>query len=137
MGSLKLSASTVQLLMEMAFALFFAFLFLQSGLDKLMDRKGNRTYIDGYFAKTPLRAVSAQLFIALTVLEVAAGVVSGLGFLQILFAQQSVLALWGALLSLAAFLGLFLGQRLAKDYAAAAAMVPYFLAGILGVYVLR
>ncbi|HMI84672.1 MAG TPA: hypothetical protein VK550_11310 [Polyangiaceae bacterium] len=33
----------------------------------------------------------------------------------------------GALLSIAAILMLFFGQRLAKDYAGAAALVPYFI----------
>ncbi len=41
------------------------------------------------------------------------------------------LALAGAFLSASSVLGLFLGQRLAKDYASAVAMVPYFLTTVV------
>jgi hypothetical protein len=40
------------------------------------------------------------------------------------------LALWGAQLSALNLVMLFFGQRIAKDYAGAAALVPYFLLSI-------
>jgi uncharacterized membrane protein YphA (DoxX/SURF4 family) len=93
LNGLKISSSTVQHLMELSFALFFAILFLQSGLDKLLDRSGNQAYLSNYFGKSPLKGLTPVLFVALTVLEVLTGVLSALGFLQILFAERSVLAL--------------------------------------------
>jgi uncharacterized membrane protein YphA (DoxX/SURF4 family) len=106
---------------------FLAVLFLQSGLDKVFDWSGNKAYITGYLAKTPMRPVAGFLFFVITVLEVLAGVTSAAGVLATVLLGTTGLALAGAFLSASSILGLFLGQRLAKDYASAGAMVPYFL----------
>ena len=46
-------------------------------------------------------------------------------------------ALWGAALSGLSFLALFFGQRMAKDYAGAAGLVPYFLVSLVALLSLR
>lgn len=104
---------------------FLAVLFLQSGLDKVFDWKGNKEYIAGYFAKTPFGRFSTFLLFNITVLEVFAGVVSAAGCLTVLLTRSSAIAFVGATLAGLNIVSLFLGQRLAKDYAAAAGMVPY------------
>lgn len=104
---------------------FLAILFLQSGLDKVIDWKGNKDYIGGYFAKTPLKRFTTFLLFQITVLEVLAGVVSAGGVVTLVVARSSAMALAGAVLSGLNIVALFFGQRLAKDYAAAAGMVPY------------
>lgn len=114
---------------------FLAVLFLQSGLDKVLDWKGNKSYIGGYFEKTPLRRFSTFLLFVITLLEVTAGIVSAAGCLGVLVANNSTVAFIGATLAGVSIVSLFLGQRLAKDYAAAAGMVPYFLATIASVLV--
>jgi hypothetical protein len=106
-------------------AAFLAILFLQSGLDKVLDWKGNRDYIGGFFSKTPLRSASTFLLFNITVMEMAAGVVSAAGCITLLLTRDSTIALAGAALAGLSILALFFGQRLAKDYAGAAAMVPY------------
>lgn len=106
---------------------FLAVLFLQSGLDKVLDWKGNKEYVTGFLAKTPLRRFSGLLFLQITVMEVLAGVLSAAGVLLLGLTQAPTVAFAGAVLSALCVLGLFLGQRLAKDYAAAAGMVPYAL----------
>lgn len=106
---------------------FLAILFLQSGLDKVIDWKGNKDYIGGYFAKTPLKRFTTFLLFQITVLEVLAGVVSAGGVVTLVVARSSGMALAGAVLSGLNIVALFFGQRLAKDYAAAAGMVPYGL----------
>lgn len=111
-------------------AAFLAVLFVQSGLDKVLDWKGNKEYISGFFGKTPLRRFSTFLLFNITVLEVFAGVTSAAGCLSVLLTRDAHLAFAGAVLSSLAFLALFFGQRLAKDYAAAAGMMPYALFGI-------
>ncbi|MEW5740959.1 MAG: DoxX family membrane protein [Myxococcota bacterium] len=110
---------------------FLAVLFLQSGLDKVLDWKGNREYIGGYLAKAPVlgRFPRFMLF-SITVLEVLAGVLSAAGCLAVLVTRHTVVAFLGACVAGVALLGLFLGQRLAKDYAAAAGMVPYVIATV-------
>ena len=41
-------------LLRMSFAAMVAILFLQSGLDKALDWKGNLAWLTGHFAKSPL-----------------------------------------------------------------------------------
>jgi uncharacterized membrane protein YphA (DoxX/SURF4 family) len=114
-------------------AAFLAVLFLQSGLDKVLDWQGNRAYIAGFFAKSPLRRFSTPLLLAITVLEVLAGVLSAAGALSLLVTGDAGIAFLGACTAGVSMLGLFFGQRIAKDYAAAAGMVPYFLLALLAV----
>jgi len=104
---------------------FLAILFLQSGLDKVLDWKGNKEYLTGYFAKTPLRRFSTFLLFNITVLEVLTGVVCAAGCLTVLVTRDSSIAFAGAALAGLNVVSLFFGQRLAKDYAGAAGMVPY------------
>ena len=104
---------------------FLAVLFLQSGLDKVLDWKGNKEYIGGYFAKSPLRRFSTFLLFNITVLEMFAGVVSAAGFVTVVLTRHSGIAFAGATLAGINVVSLFLGQRLTRDYAAAAGMVPY------------
>ena len=110
---------------------FLAVLFLQSGLDKVLDWSGNKAYVTGYLEKTPLRRVGGLLFFGITLMEVGAGVTSAAGALSTFVLRSTGLALVGAFLSAASIVSLFLGQRLAKDYASAAAMVPYFLVTVV------
>lgn len=118
-------------------AAFLAILFLQSGLDKVVDRKGNVEWLTGHFAKTPLAGLVAPMVGAITVFELLAGALSALGVLEILFTDSRGIATAGALVSAASLVQLFFGQRLAKDYAGAAVLVPYFVLSILAVLLFR
>lgn len=109
---------------------FLAILFLQSGLDKVLDWKGNKEYVAGFFAKTPLRRFTTFMLFNITVLEVLAGVVSAAGCLTVLLTQNSTIAFAGAVLAGLNVVSLFFGQRIAKDYAGAAGMVPYAIFAI-------
>lgn len=102
-----------------------AVLFLQSGLDKVIDWKGNKEYITGYFAKTPFRRFTTPMLFQITVLEVLAGITSAAGCLALLLTHLPHIAFVGAVLSGLNILALFFGQRIAKDYAAASGMMPY------------
>ena len=113
-----------------------AVLFLQSGLDKVIDRKGNRAYLDEHFARSPLAGTVGPMFFVVTILEVTAGVLSAVGFLLLLLTRSATVAFWGALIAAANLIALFFGQRLSKDYAGAAALVPYFLLAITAIYFL-
>jgi hypothetical protein len=114
-------------------AAFLAVLFLQSGLDKVLDWAGNRSYIDSVFAKTPLKSLSGPMLAVITLMEVGSGVLSAAGALSVLFTHEAGFAFAGAVLSGLSILSLFFGQRIAKDYAGAAGLVPYFLVAVLGV----
>ena len=115
---------------------FLAVLFLQSSIDKIVDRRGNLTYFQSHFAKSPLAGTVPLMLTAITVLELAAGTLSAIGFLLVVFTNNPVVAYYGALTASVACVGLFFGQRMAKDYAGAAVLVPYFLLTLAGIFLL-
>jgi hypothetical protein len=114
-------------LVRLAVTMLLAILFLQSGIDKIVDRKGNVEWLTGHFAKSPLASQVVPMLAVITLVEVTAGALSGAGVAVLLFNGNRTLAAFGALLSIAALLMLFFGQRMAKDYAGAAALIPYFI----------
>jgi uncharacterized membrane protein YphA (DoxX/SURF4 family) len=116
-----------------AVLLFLAILFLQSGLDKVFDRAGNLEYLMSHFANSPLKALTPVLFLAITVLEVSAGALSAIGAVAFVVSGSTQIAVAASFVAVTAFLSLFFGQRMAKDYAGAAALVPYFLVGIAAI----
>jgi hypothetical protein len=118
-------------------AAFLAILFLQSGLDKVVDWKGNLGWLTGHFAKSPLRGVVVPMLGVITLLELAAGVLSAAGVVALVVSGSARLAYGGAALSAVSLLGLFFGQRMAKEYAGAAVLVPYFLLTLAGMYLSR
>jgi uncharacterized membrane protein YphA (DoxX/SURF4 family) len=126
----------ISYLLQLLVSAFLAILFLQSGIDKIIDRQGNLSWLSGHFAKSPLAGVVPLLFTILTVIEVSAGALSGVGFLALLFAHNSIVAFYGAIVSAVAILCLFFGQRMAREYAGAAILVPYFLTTLVAIYVL-
>ena len=115
---------------------FLAILFLQSGIDKVVDRRGNLDWLKGHFAKSPLAAIVPLLFGILTLLELSAGLLSGIGFFALIFSHNSTIAFYGAVASAVAVTALFFGQRMAKEYAGAAILVPYFLLTLAAIYLL-
>src|SRR5437773_9787279 len=123
-------------LLQILVSAFLAILFLQSGIDKIVDRGGNLEWLKGHFAKSPLAGIVSAMMTAITVLEVAAGVLSAIGCVVIVFSHDAAVAFYGAVISAAAIIALFFGQRMAKDYAGAAVLVPYFLLTLLAIYLL-
>ena len=135
MAALHTSPNTIHLMQILA-AAFLAILFLQSGIDKIADRRGNLEWLKGHFAKSPLAGTVPALLTAITILELAAGVLSALGCVLLLLLRDSTVAFCGAIVSAAAIVALFFGQRIAKDYAGAAVLVPYFLLTLVAMYLL-
>src|SRR5215831_5406408 len=101
-------------LMQIFASAFLAILFLQSGIDEIVP----------------------ALLIAITILEISAGALSAIGCLFVIVLKDSTVGLYGAILSAAAITALFFGQRIAKDYAGAAVLVPYFLLTLVAIYLL-
>jgi hypothetical protein len=115
---------------------FLAILFLQSGIDKVVDRRGNLDWLKGHFAKSPLAGMVPLLVTTITLLELAAGALSAVGCGLILLGRDSTLAFYGAVIAAISIIALFFGQRMAKDYAGAATLVPYFLLALSAIYLL-
>lgn len=115
---------------------FLAILFLQSGIDKIIDLRGNLEWLTGHFAKSPLARVVPLLLMAITLLELVAGALSAIGCLMLIVSRETTLAFCGAVTSAIALVALFFGQRMAKEYAGAAVLVPYFLLTMIAIYLL-
>lgn len=131
-----LSSPRIVLWLLQAFStLFLAILFLQSGIDKVIDFRGNQGYMMNHFDKSPLRGVVTPMLIVMTIIEVSAGVLCAVGVLELLVLGLSRIAFWGIAVAALAFTSLFFGQRLAKDYTGAAILVPYFLLSLVGMWV--
>ncbi len=132
MANLHTSDGAIFVLQTLTSA-FFAILFLQSGLDKIFDRRGNLEWLTGHFAKSPLAGMVPVLLGVITIMELSAGALSAIGCVMILLRHDSTIAFYGAVLAGLALLALFFGQRMAKEYPGAAALVPYFLVVIAAI----
>jgi len=131
-----LRAPEATYLMQIFASAFLAILFLQSGIDKILDRRGNFEWLKGHFAKSPLAGIVPTLLICITIMEVAAGALSAIGCVFVILSRDSTVAFYGAAISAVAVIALFFGQRMAKDYAGAAVLVPYFLLVLVAMYLL-
>ena len=122
-------------LLRMAFTAMVAILFLQSGLDKAFNWKGEMTWLTGHFAKSPLKGSVPLLLPMITAVELSAGSCALIGLVQVALHGDATLGAWGCALGALAITLLFFGQRVAKDYAGAASLVPYFLLCAGGMWV--
>ncbi len=133
---MDITHDTVLFLIKLACAIFTAILMLQSGLDKVFNYADNKSWLVGFFEKSPLNGTVSVLLPILTVLEIAAGGFSAIGAAMLLVNKENQApAFLGMVFATASFICLFLGQRLAKDYAAAANMTVYFIFSLLGLLV--
>lgn len=112
-------------------AMLVAVLFIQSGLDKVFDWKGNLEWLNGHFSKTFLSGFVPVLLATITVMEVATGILSAVGVVYFLIYGSLKVIFYASVLGAASILALFFGQRIAKDYAGAAVLVPYFILMII------
>ena len=114
--------------------LFVAILFVQSGLDKVFNYKGNLDYLTGHFAKSPLAKMVPMMLPTITVMEVATGVLAAAGLVYFLATGMAFLIFYASILGAASLTALFFGQRIAQDYPGAAVLVPYFILSLILMY---
>jgi uncharacterized membrane protein YphA (DoxX/SURF4 family) len=115
-------------------ALILAILFIQSGLDKVFDWKGNLGWLTGHFSKTFLAPTVPLLLATITVMELTTGVLSAIGIVHFFVTSSASVIFWSAALGTASLSALFFGQRIAKDYPGAAVLIPYFLLTLFLMY---
>ncbi len=115
-------------------ALLMCILFIQSGLDKVFDWKGNLEWLTGHFSKTFLRGTVLPMLATITVMELVTGFLSGFGIVYFLLSNSVSLIFYASILGAASIVALFFGQRVAKDYAGAAVLIPYFILLIILMY---
>src|SRR5215813_2953423 len=114
--------------------LFLAILFLQSGIDKVIDFRGNQGYLTQHFGNSPLRGAVTPLLVTLTIIETSAGVLCAAGLVELLVLGTTRAAFWGISVAALAFTCLFFGQRVSKDYTGAAVLPAYFLVALFGLF---
>lgn len=115
-------------------ALFVAILFIQSGLDKVFDWKGNLDWLTGHFSKSFLAPFVTPMLASVTLMELAAGFLSAAGIIYFFATGSPSLIFYASIIGATSITALFLGQRIAKDYAGAAILVPYFILMIVLMY---
>ncbi len=108
-------------------ALFVAILFIQSGLDKVFDWKGNLGWLTGHFEKTFVASMVPMMLGTITVLELVTGILAAIGVVYFFFTGSTYFIFLASVIGAASLTALFFGQRIAKDYPGAAVLVPYFL----------
>ena len=117
--------------------LFLIITFLQSGIDKIIDWKGNLGWLQWHFKDTPLKDLVPFLLAIILITEVAAGALCAIGLYQLIFIGEGAIAFYGAILSCIALLMRLFGQRTAKDYDGARTIAIYFIPAIFLVFLLQ
>lgn len=115
-------------------SLFVTILFIQSGLDKVFDWKGNLEWLTGHFSKSILAGMVPMLLAVITAMEAATGVLSAVGLIYFFATGSTIIIFYASLIGAASLTGLFFGQRVAKDYSGAAILVPYFILLLILMY---
>jgi len=115
-------------------AMLVSILFIQSGLDKVFDWKGNLEWLTGHFSKTFLSGMVPPMLATITLMELATGFLCVVGIIYFFVAGSTVLIFYASILGAASIVALFFGQRVAKDYAGAAVLIPYFILLIILMY---
>jgi len=122
---------TIKNLPALFCALLVSILFVQSGLDKIFDWKGNLEWLTSHFSKTFLAGMVTPMLGTVTLMEIATGTLAAIGIIYFLAAGSTVLIFYASVLGALSVVSLFFGQRVAKDYPGAAALMPYFILLIL------
>lgn len=122
---------------EILILLFLIITFIQSGIDKILDWKGNLNFIKDHFKNTPFKNSVPLLLSIILIIEMTAGILMLIGVYQIYTSETKEIALLGVMLSAITLIFLLIGQRLAKDYAGAMSLAVYFIITLLGVYLLN
>ena len=122
---------------EILILLFLIVTFLQSGIDKIIDWKGNVSFIKGHFKNSPLKNSVPLLLGTILIIEVVASLLMIIGLYQLATSDENAIALIGLEISAITLIFLLIGQRLAKDYAGAMALTVYFILTVFGVFLLQ
>lgn len=122
---------------EFLLLIFLIITFLQSGLDKITDWKGNLSWLKEHFSKTFFKNMVPFLLGTILLVELIAAFLCSLGIYQLAFLNNGSMALYGAITSCIALLMLLFGQRIAKDYDGARTIVIYFIPAVILVFILQ
>lgn len=122
---------------EILVLIFLIVTFLQSGVDKLLDWKGNLSFIKSHFKDSPLRNSVPLLLAIILITEILASILMIYGVYDLLANNSKEIAVLGIQLSAVTLIFLLIGQRLAKDYAGAMTLAVYFIITVFGLFILN
>ena len=112
---------------------FFLIVFIQSGLDKILDYKGNLNFLKDllkiYFSPTLIELA----LISVTILELTSGILCLIGIMNFLFNGSNFIGLIGLIVGSIALLVLLFGQRVSKNYDGAKTIAIYFVLAMIGI----
>ena len=112
---------------------FFLIVFIQSGLDKIFDYKGNLNFLKDllkiYFSPTLIELA----LISVTILELTSGILCLIGIMNFLFNDSNFIGLIGLIVGSIALLVLLFGQRVSKNYDGAKTIAIYFILAMVGI----
>ena len=112
---------------------FFLIVFIQSGLDKIFDYKGNLNFLKDllkiYFSPTLIELA----LISVTILELTSGILCLIGIINFVFNDSNFIGLLGLIIGSIALLVLLFGQRVSKNYDGAKTIAIYFILAMIGI----
>ena len=120
-------------LCQIFIALFLIVVFLQSSVDKIFDRRSNLAFFESHFSATFLKYFISYLLTFVTILELAGSATLIFGIYYAFTAKTTLWIFYGYVILAITIICLLFGQRIAKDYVAAADLVPYFILIMLGI----
>ncbi len=116
--------------------LFLLITFLQSGIDKVVDWKGNLSWLTGHFAETFMSKMVPLLLSVILIIEIITAISCVMGIYHLVVDNNTFYAIVGIFLACLTLLMLLFGQRVAKDYQGALTITCYFIVAIFGLYVI-
>ena len=112
---------------------FFLIVFIQSGIDKIIDYKGNLTFLKGLFKAFFSPPLITLALISVTILEVISGVLCLIGIGDFILNDSCFIGLLGLITGSFALLILLFGQRVSKNYEGAKTIAIYFILAMIGI----
>ncbi len=116
--------------------LFLLITFLQSGIDKVVDWKGNLSWLTGHFAETFMGKMVPLLLSVILIIEIITAISCVMGIYHLVVDNNTFYATIGIFLACLTLLMLLFGQRVAKDYQGALTITCYFIVAVFGLYVI-
>ena len=112
---------------------FFLIVFIQSGLDKVFDYKGNLSFLNNSLGSFFSKQLITLALISVTILELTSGLLCLLGIVDVIFNDSNFIGLIGVIIGSVALLILLFGQRVSKNYDGAKTIAIYFILAMIGI----
>ena len=120
-------------LCQILIAIVFIITFIQSGVDKVIDREGNLIYFKDHFSNSILKNYTSIMLTFITLFELICGSALIYGVYFSFVERTTLWIFYGFVMCIINLILLFLGQRIAKDYIGASNLIPYIMLVVIGI----